>query len=86
MDVSTDMRFRYFQRRVKDYSDCLGAVRIKNPEPIYRIGHQLRGNAESYGFIELARVGQKLEEAARKGDWDQVVASLGDFETILCRG
>lgn len=56
-----EMREEYVVRRKTDYAILSDALEKKSIQEFKRIGHQLAGNAESYGFPELGKIGVKME-------------------------
>lgn len=55
------MREEYVVRRKTDYATLCESLEKNSAQEFKRIGHQLAGNAESYGFPELGKIGVKME-------------------------
>lgn len=85
MDVPIEMKTLYFQRRLKDHSDCLAALENKDIKNLERIGHQMKGNAVCFGFDELGDIGEQLENASIKKDWDEIAQSVEKFGNYLSK-
>ena len=47
------------------------------------IGHQIKGNALSFGFDSLAPIAASLEEHARQKDATQIEADINSFASCL---
>lgn len=62
MDIPVSMKKDYLNRRKSDFKVLADALSEKNVEPFKRIGHQLAGNARSYGFNELEDIGRQMEK------------------------
>ncbi len=56
-----EMREEYVFRRKTDYITLCDSLEKKSVQDFKRIGHQLAGNAESYGFPDLGKIGVKME-------------------------
>lgn len=83
MDIPENMKVTYIERRRKDYIDCLAAIESKNADVLKRVGHQMKGNALSFGFDDLAGIGENLENAAEKKDWEQIKVCVTQFGSYL---
>lgn len=83
MEIPPVMKSNYFTRRLKDHTDCLKAIEEKNFEPLERIGHQMKGNAQTFGFEDLAWIGDKLEIAALEKDWVRITTLVKKFGSYL---
>lgn len=62
--VSAAAQLRYLQRRIQEVSSIEQNSKI-DFELAEKIGHQLRGNAESFEFPDLAVMGKNLNVAAK---------------------
>jgi HPt (histidine-containing phosphotransfer) domain-containing protein len=63
MNIPDEMLKKYHERRKRDLEELTKAMASRDYEPFRRIGHQLKGNGATYGYEELGRLGQKMEEA-----------------------
>ena len=66
--VPKELRRRYISRRSEDVDTLSRALKDKNYLEFNRIGHQLKGNARSYGYEELSALGQDIEAAGKCAD------------------
>lgn len=64
MKIPEDMRKKYTERRARDAENLAQAVDKGEFEVLSKIGHQLKGNAATFGYESLAELGRKMEEAA----------------------
>ena len=85
MDVTLEMRQNYLKRRLDDYKKCLIEIENKKTDFLETIGHQLRGNAEPFGFDELAIIGQELEEFSKASDWQNIKLCIEKFGNYLAK-
>jgi HPt (histidine-containing phosphotransfer) domain-containing protein len=71
MQLPLEMRQAYLQRRKADLVALEEACSKMEAPFLQRIGHQLRGNALSYGFDELSVIGTQLETASKNNDFTE---------------
>ena len=64
MMVPDEILVKYRQRRQRDLEDCVRHVREGKMNFIEKVGHQLKGNALTFGYPELSLIGEELEAAA----------------------
>jgi HPt (histidine-containing phosphotransfer) domain-containing protein len=70
------------ERRKSDHKDLLAAIAAKDPEVLKRVGHQLKGNAATFGYSDLEQIGRLLEQCGLMGDFDcahHAVEALGSW-------
>lgn len=61
MSLPIEMYQKYIERRKLDRDQLLQAVDDRSVEVFKRIGHQIRGNAGSFGFEDLVNLGNRME-------------------------
>ncbi len=83
VDISIEMKAKYLERRKQDYTDCLNAFIKSDFETFLRIGHQLKGNAASFGFGDLGVIAADMEQAAKIRDLPQIKIIVDKFEEFL---
>lgn len=82
MQLPIEMRQAYLQRRKADLPALEEACSKMEAPFLQRIGHQLRGNALSYGFDELSVIGTQLEAASKNSDFieaKQLVSKIKQY-------
>ena len=79
MEVPEEIMFRYMERRKRDLEMCWESLNSENFPVIERVGHQLKGNGSTFGFDDLANIGNKLEVAASAKDTATLQDVLKDF-------
>lgn len=79
MEVPSDIKHRYIERRKKDLEECLASLERHQFEEIEKVGHQLKGNGTTFGHPELSAIGKKMEVAAKTQDMESLEAALKDF-------
>lgn len=75
-----DLRQRYIARRHQDTLDCF--VKLSNLDWAYfeRLGHQLKGNASSFGYEDLRDIALRIESFAQMRNLAELKATLEDFK------
>lgn len=67
-DIPDDLKARYLERRRKDVISCSEAVQQRDFKTLERVGHQIKGNALSFGYPELETIGAEIEISAKSQD------------------
>jgi HPt (histidine-containing phosphotransfer) domain-containing protein len=80
-----EMYVNYLIRRKSDLAELEKALASSNFEPFKRLGHQMKGNASSFGFNDLAQLAEKLEVVSVKGGNHEAEKLLGDFKTWIIK-
>jgi len=81
--IPEEARLKYIERRKKDVESLRSALAQKTFDEFKRIGHQLKGNAASFGYVDLEKVAIQLEVAGDKQDALEASRQLGLFEQWL---
>jgi HPt (histidine-containing phosphotransfer) domain-containing protein len=81
--IPEDARQRYIERRKQDIETLKNALRQQTFEEFKRIGHQLKGNAASFGYSDLEKVAIQLEVAGENRDTLEAQKQLTSFESWL---
>jgi HPt (histidine-containing phosphotransfer) domain-containing protein len=74
---------RYLEHRARDVAALRHALDVEDFPSVGRIGHNLRGNGRSYGFPELAAIGEGLEAAARAKNAARIREQLESLDAWL---
>lgn len=80
--ASQESRIRYLKRRI-DEMTILAQSSPLDLELAKKMGHQIKGNAESFDFSELAVMGKLLDNAATAGEEPAVRKCVADILTAL---
>lgn len=75
-----DLRQRYIDRRSKDVVDGLKKLAVTDWEFFERLGHQLKGNAPSYGYNDLQVIALQIERFAKSRSKDELALCLLEFQ------
>jgi HPt (histidine-containing phosphotransfer) domain-containing protein len=63
MKIPEEMRKKYAERRARDAEALERALEQNNFDVLSKVGHQLKGNAATFGYEPLAELGRKMELA-----------------------
>lgn len=85
MDIAIpeEIRANYLVRRKKDIETLKASISARSLEDFKRIGHQLKGNAASFGYNDLEKIAIAMETAAEKNDTFEANKQLELFEKWL---
>jgi HPt (histidine-containing phosphotransfer) domain-containing protein len=81
--IPDEARLKYIERRKKDIETCKTAILNQDYKVLETLGHQIKGNAASYGFDNLAPIAANLEETAKEKDLDKINVVLDSFEAAV---
>jgi HPt (histidine-containing phosphotransfer) domain-containing protein len=73
----------YLGRRKLDLIALKNSLEIKDLSEFRRVGHQLKGNASTFGFLELEKIGIELEVAGESQDYAEANRLLEKFEAWI---
>jgi HPt (histidine-containing phosphotransfer) domain-containing protein len=83
MEVPEEIQNKYLQRRQKDLEVCLKSLETGNFQGLEKVGHQLKGNATTFGYPELSSIGEQLEDGASFRDSIKIREALQEFSNWL---
>lgn len=83
MNIPLELKIKYLSRRVQDLEDLRFSVEQGDYSLAQKIGHQVKGNAVTFDFPQMAGIGMELEKAAQKKDKDKVTILIQKMETAL---
>ena len=72
----------FLENRRKDAATLARAVRSSDARIVRLLGHRMKGDGGGYGFEEISRIGEALEDAARREDW-KVIAEKTEALTAF---
>ena len=82
-NVPYEMKVVYIQRRKSDLIECNKALESGDFSFLEKVGHQVKGNAQSFGFDELSPIGIALESAARSKDLERAKRIVKEFNEAV---
>ena len=74
--VSPEMRIQYLSKKKAEVAECMGSIQQSEFKSSSHLGHKLKGNALSFGFDDLGKLGDQLEVAANKMDLENTKSIL----------
>ncbi|MBF0207328.1 MAG: Hpt domain-containing protein [Oligoflexia bacterium] len=78
-----DLIPRYLENRNKDIIKIKEALAQNDIKKIGVVGHQLAGNAGSYGFDQLGNIGKRMENAANAQNIEEITKCLQEIESYM---
>lgn len=83
VDIPKEAREKYLERRKVDLENCKKALEDRNFEVLTRIGHQVKGNAVTFGYDDLGQIAIELETFALSKDTQNLAEVLARFSKFL---
>lgn len=83
--IPEEVRQKYIERRKKDLADCRVALLKLDFKCFAFVGHQIKGNAVTFGFDELTPIAIEMETLAVEKNVDKLHELLNRFEGFLNR-
>lgn len=85
MKVPTELKIKYLNRRIQDLQRlCLSLDQDDYSEAI-KLGHQVKGNAVTFEFPQMAFIGMEIERAAKKKDKQKVKILAEKMEEAISK-
>jgi HPt (histidine-containing phosphotransfer) domain-containing protein len=78
--ISSGARKTYLRRRSEEIKKCLEALEMEDWQVIQRVGHKMKGNAETFGFERLTPIAVSLELAAQEKNTRKVIKLLTQLD------
>lgn len=83
VEIPAELRAKYLERRKNDLELLKNSLSSRTFEEFKRIGHQLKGNAASFGYKDLERIAVDLEIAGQQKDSLLAGTQITRFENWL---
>ena len=83
MIITSEQKEKYLQRRKEDILNLEISLNNKDFESIANIGHKLKGNGSTFGFVLISDVGNKLEIAANNHSIDEIAFLIKQLSKFL---
>lgn len=83
VDIPQEFILKYIERRKTDLESCEQALKSKDFDAIARVGHQIKGNAASFGFDDLGAIAIDMEASALKHDEENLHKVMNRFNQFL---
>jgi len=73
----------YLERRKEDMSQLNDLMSKNDFAGIMKIAHKLKGNGASFGFDHITELGDKMNQAAKSENTEEVRKIIRDFENEI---
>lgn len=83
MQVPVEARQKYLERRKQDIIASKEALSKQDYPFLERLGHQIKGNAVTFGFDELTNIAVAIEQAAKAKNIMQLQGLVDQFESAV---
>lgn len=83
-DAPPELRLKYLERKTAEIA-AIRAAAAPDREALQRLGHQMKGNAVTFGFPSLGEIGAAMESAAKSGDEGSLRALVDRLERDVAR-
>lgn len=83
MQVPVEARQKYLERRKQDVIASKEALAKRDYFFLERLGHQIKGNAITFGFDELTNVAIAIEQAAKSKNMTELQDLVTKFESTV---
>lgn len=81
--VTPEIRARYLQRREADVAAIQEALNNGNFQLTAKLGHDWKGNGETYGFPQFSEWGKNMEIAAKNQQLDAIREIISEVTKFL---
>lgn len=82
-EIPEVLRQKYLQRRSQDVADCTQKLNESDWAYFTQLGHQLKGNAPSYGFDDLAEIAERIEALAKDKNSEGLSQAVQEFQAWI---
>jgi HPt (histidine-containing phosphotransfer) domain-containing protein len=85
MQVPVELKIKYLNRRTQDLLALKNTLEAGDYSMALKLGHQMKGNAVTFDFPQMAPLGFEIESAAKRGDKEKIRILAGRMEEIISR-
>ncbi len=72
MQVPVELKRKYLERRIQDIDHLISSLEADDFGPAIKLGHQVKGNAVTFDFPQMAPLGIEIENAAKNQDKESI--------------
>ena len=83
MQIPQANQLKYLTRRRSEIIELKESLIKGQFDLALKIGHQLKGNAATFGFPEFSEIGQGLEKAAQERDQSRAMEVIEKFDLMV---
>lgn len=83
MQVPVELKIKYLKRRIQDIEDLRSSLELDDYSVAMKLGHQVKGNAVTFEFPQMANIGLEIECAAKRKDKERVKILAEKMESVI---
>jgi HPt (histidine-containing phosphotransfer) domain-containing protein len=83
MKVPTELKIIYLRRRLQDIEKLRLCLDGEDFSFAQKMGHQIKGNAVTFDFPQIAGLGFEMERAAQERDKERIKVLMQRIEGLL---
>lgn len=83
MQVPVELKVKYLDRKVQDIQVLISSLEKNDFAPALKLGHQVKGNAETFDFPQMAPIGVKIEAAAKNQDKESLRSLIDQMAQLI---
>ena len=83
MHVPVELKKRYLDRRILELKELMDSLEREDYNPALKLGHQIKGNAVTFDFPQIAPYGRQIESAAKNQDKDSLRALATELVGLI---
>ncbi len=83
MQVPVELKRKYLDRRIEDLQKLRSTVSEGDYSWAVRLGHQVKGNAVTFDFPQMAHIGVAIETAGKNEDKDSIINLIEEMESVI---
>lgn len=83
MQVPVELKIKYLKRRIQDIENLKYSLEQDDYSLAMKLGHQVKGNAVTFEFPQMAFIGVEIESAAKRRDKERVKILVQKMEKAI---
>lgn len=83
MQVPVELKVKYLDRKVQDIQLLITSLEKDDFAPALKLGHQVKGNAETFDFPQMAPIGIQIEAAAKNHDKESLRRLIDQMAQLI---
>lgn len=85
MDIPVELKSRYLKRRLEELSRLSHSLEEDDFSIALNLGHQVKGNAETFQLPDIGRIGSRIELAAKNKNKEEVQLLAQEMRNFIER-
>ena len=83
MEIPVELKRKYLERRVQDIQHLISSLDQNDFAPAAKLGHQVKGNAVTFDFPQMAPIGIEIEQAAKTRNKEELILLVQRMNTEI---